>query len=169
MSAANNSYVYGSAVRKPSYEPDYVDEPRRSPRPQKRPVSRNVRRNRRRAKSVGAGYMLFLLTTAMIVLLVCVSYIKVQVGVAGEKEKIGDLQKELSAMQDENDTRYNAIMDSVDLEEIKEKASSELGMSAATADQVITYDENGNEYMEQYGTEGFEASGDTSAALSGTN
>ncbi len=49
--------------------------------------------------------------------------------------------------------RYNAIMDSVDLDEIREKAENDLGMSTATADQVITYDENGNEYMEQYGEE----------------
>lgn len=152
MSAAENRYVYGTAVRKPVYEPDYIDEPRRAPKARK-PVSRKVRKNRRRAGRVGAGYMLFLLGTAMIVLLVCVSYIKVQVGVAGQKEKIGDLQSELTTIQDENDMRYNAIMDSVDLDEIREKAENDLGMSTATADQVITYDENGNEYMEQYGEE----------------
>ncbi len=152
MSAAKNRYIYGTAVRKPAYEPDYLDEPRRRPKAGK-PVSRKVQRNRRKAKRVGAGYMLFLLATAVVVLLVCVSYIKVQVGVAGQKEKIGDLQSELTAIQDENDTRYNAIMDSVDLDEIREKAQSELGMSTATADQVITYDGNGNEYTEQYGEE----------------
>ena len=163
MSTARNNYIYGSAVRKPVYEPEH--EERRAPRRQSRPVSRRVRRNRRRARSVGAGYTLFLLATAMVVLLVCVSYIKVQVGVAGEKEKIGDLQKELTTIQDENDTRYNALMDSIDFEEIRQRASEDLGMEAATADQIVNYDENGNEYMEQYGTDGMEASSDGSGAV----
>ncbi len=160
---SRNEYIYGSAVRQPSYEPDYYDyydEPRRRPAQRTRkPVSRRTSRNRRKAKRVGASYTLFLLATAMVVLLICVSYIKVQVGVAGQKEKVGDLQTQLSTMQDENDTRYNAIMDSVDLEEIREKASEDLGMSAATADQVINYEENGNEYMEQYGNEKEASSG----------
>ena len=102
-------------------------------------------------------------------LLICVSYIKVQVGVAGQKEKIGDLQTELTTMQDENDTHYNAIMDSVDLEEIRERAENELGMSPATADQVINYNEKNNEYMEQYGSEGKEASQGKESVASGNN
>lgn len=172
MSAVRNQYIYGSAVRQPSYEPDYYDEPIRRRPPQQRrprPAARRVQRNRRKAKSVGAGYTLFLLGTAVIVLLICVSYIKVQVGVAGQKEKIGDLQTELTTMQDENDTHYNAIMDSVDLEEIRERAETELGMSPATADQVINYNEKNNEYMEQYGSEGKEASQEKEAVASGNN
>ena len=145
MSAVRNQYIYGSAVRQPSYEPDYYDEPIRRRPPQQRrprPANRRVQRNRRKAKSVGAGYTLFLLGTAVIVLLICVSYIKVQVGVAGQKEKIGDLQTELTTMQDENDTHYNAIMDSVDMDQIKDRASNELGMGAASADQVISVSGN---------------------------
>ena len=92
-----------------------------------------------------------------------------QVGVAGQKEKLGDLQTQLTTMQDENDTRYNAIMDSVDLEDIRERATEDLGMSAATADQVINYKESGNEYMEQYGTDGMEASQGGDSISSGQN
>ena len=54
-------------------------------------------------------------------------------------------------MQDENETHYNAIMDSVDLEEIKERATKDLGMNAASADQVSSVDSGTDEYMEQYG------------------
>ena len=146
MSAQRNSYIYGTAVRKPEYT-SYGREPAR-----RRPAAGQARRSRRRSRrNTGAGYTLFLLAAAMVILLVCVSYIKAQVGVAGEKEKIGDLQSTLTSMQDENETHYNAIMDSVDLEEIKERATKDLRMNAASADQVISVDSGTDEYMEQYG------------------
>ncbi len=184
---SRQSYIYGTAVRKPVYEPERR-EPRRRPSRQahpdrqrrttdhrrtadkrraadrrarqtrqayaSKPVHRQAPRGRRKTKGVSAGYALFLLAAAMIVLLVCVSYIKVQVGVAGQKEKIGDLKTELSSMQDENDTHYNAIMDSVDMDQIKNRATNELGMGAASADQVISVDGYDNEYIEQYASDG---------------
>lgn len=159
MGAQRNAYIYGTAVRKPEYTP-YRREQVRS----RRPAGRQVRRHRRKAGRVGAGYTLFLLAAAMIILLVCVSYIKMQVGVAGEKEKIGDLQSTLTTMKDENETHYNAIMDSVDLDEIKERAANDLGMSSADTDQVVAVESGGDEYMQQYGESANASGSDTIAS-----
>lgn len=146
MGMYRTEYIYGSAARQPEYMPR-----RREPVRTRKPATRRAKHARRRGRKAGAGYTLFLLAAAMIFLLVCVSYIKMQVGVAGEKEKIGDLQNTLTTMQDENETHYNAIMDSVDLDEIKDRASKDLGMSTADADQIVRVENGSDEYMEQYG------------------
>lgn len=159
MGAQRNAYIYGTAVRKPEYTPYRNEQARR-----RRPANRQVRRHRRKAGRVGAGYTLFLLAAAMIILLVCVSYIKMQVGVAGEKEKIGDLQSTLSTMEDENETHYNAIMDSVDVDKIKERAANDLGMTSANADQVIDVESGDDEYMAQYGDSADASGSDTIAS-----
>ena len=65
MSAQRNSYIYGTAVRKPEYT-SYGREPAR-----RRPAAGQARRSRRRSRrNTGAGYTLFLLAAAMVILLV---------------------------------------------------------------------------------------------------
>ena len=53
-------------------------------------------------------------------------------------------------MKEENTTRYNSIVDSVNLEGVREKAINELGMVYATSDQVITYQNPVSDYIKQY-------------------
>ena len=60
------------------------------------------------------------------------------------------LQEELADLREENDTRYNAVMDSVNIEEIKEKAQKDLGMVYATPDQVVEYESPSADYVKQY-------------------
>ena len=49
-----------------------------------------------------------------------------------------------------NDETYTKIMSSVDLEEIKRIAVSELGMKYAKEGQVVQYTGEGNDYVRQY-------------------
>ena len=50
-------------------------------------------------------------------------------------------------MKEQNNTKYNSVMDSVNLDEIREKAMNELGMVYATSDQVIEYDRPSGDYV----------------------
>ena len=60
------------------------------------------------------------------------------------------MQEELADMKEENTTKYNTIMDSVNLEEVRDKAINELGMVYADKDQIVEYDNPNGDYVKQY-------------------
>ncbi|MGN1165046.1 MAG: hypothetical protein ACI4S2_01285 [Lachnospiraceae bacterium] len=137
-------YVYGNAVPKPANEPK-----KRVSKPQKK-VSHQVKRNRRKALRVNQGYVVFLGIAAILALVVCVNYIQLQSKLTSRSKNITAMQKELADMKEENNTRYNAVMDSVNLDEIREKAQKELGMVYASSDQVVEYQSPSSDYVKQY-------------------
>ena len=53
-------------------------------------------------------------------------------------------------MKEENNTRYNSVMDAVNLDEIREVAQGTLGMAYASTDQVIEYNSPSADYVKQY-------------------
>lgn len=127
------SYVYGSAVRK---------EKPVSPQPvkkQKKKVSQRVRKNRRQALHMNRGYVMFLAAASVAVLFACVQYLRLQAEVTSRSENIIALQYELESMREANTTKYNAVMNFMNLEEIRDKAMNELGMVYADTGQVIKY------------------------------
>ena len=73
-------YVYGNVV--PKQEP--VQEPRRQAheRP-RRKESPQVQRNRRRAMGMNPGYVVFLSIAAVLCLVICVNYVKMQSRLTG--------------------------------------------------------------------------------------
>ena len=144
---SRSAYVYGNAVPKPSYEPERRQE--RSPSEPKRRTSRQVRQNRRKARGMNRAYMIFLTCAAVMTLIVCVNYIRLQSSITDRTENITRLQEELAQLKETNNTKYNSIMDSVNLEEISKKAQEELGMVPASADDIITYDSPATDYVDQ--------------------
>ncbi len=58
--------------------------------------------------------------------------------------------KKLEDAKEENTTRYNVVMDSVNLEEVRDRAINDLGMGYATSDQIIEYQNPVNDYVKQY-------------------
>ena len=140
---SGQAYVYGNTVPKPVQEPE-----RRRRRTQK--VSRQVRNNQKRALRVSAGYVVFLTVAALLALVVCVGYVRLQAKITDTSKNLTAMQEELANLREENDTRYNTVMDSVNVEEIKEKAQKELGMVYATPDQVVEYESPSADYVKQY-------------------
>lgn len=140
------AYVYGNVVTKPAYEPRRrEEEPRRQ-----RKVSRQVRKNRKQALHMSAGYVMFLAIAAVLALFVCVNYVNMQSKLTKRSKNITALQEELADLKEENTTRYNSVMDSVNLEEVREKAQGTLGMVYASADQVVEYTSPSADYVKQY-------------------
>lgn len=145
-SGPRQMYVYGSAVPKPVYEPE-----RREARPRRRrKVSSQVKRNRRQAMGINKGYVVFLAFAAVLMLVVCVNYVQLRSELTSRSKHITALQERLVALGEENTTKYNSIMDAVNLEEIREKALNELGMVYASDSQVIEYDNPTGDYIKQY-------------------
>ena len=140
-------YVYGNVVTKPAYEPRRHEK---SPeRPEKR-TSRQVRRNRRQALRMSSAYVVFLTVAALMALIVCVNYVQLQSRITSRSKNITAMQEELADMKEENNTKYNAIMDSVNLDEIRDKAQTGLGMVYASPEQVVEYDNPATDYVKQY-------------------
>lgn len=99
---------------------------------------------------MNSGYVVFLGMAAVLCLVICVNYVKTQSRLTSYSKNITALQEELANLKEENNTKYNAVMDSVNLEEIREKAQKELGMVYASPEQIVEYDRPSTDYVRQY-------------------
>ena len=142
---SRQAYVYGNVVTKPAYEPKrQYEEPKRVKR-----TSSQVRKNRKKALHMSPGYVMFLTVAAVIALVVCINYVQLQARITSSSKNITVMQEELAALREENNTRYNAVMDTVNLEEVRKKADK-LGMVYATAEQIMTYESPSSDSVKQY-------------------
>ena len=139
------SYVYGNVVRQPAYEPE-----RRAQEPKKKRTSRQVKNTRRQALRMNRGYVVFMAVAAIAMLLVCIKYVNLQSANMSHAKKISAMEEELATLKEENTTRYNAIVDSVNLDEVRKKAKKDLGMVDASDSQVVEYKKPSLDYVKQY-------------------
>lgn len=135
-------YVYGNAAPKPEYEQKTEETVKRS--------TRESRQRQRRALYVNKGYVIFLAVAAALALIVCVNYVQLQSKITSRTQNIASMQAELADLREENNTRYNEVMDSVNLETVREKALKDLGMVYADKDQIVEYDNPAGDYIKQY-------------------
>ena len=89
-------------------------------------------------------------TAAILMLVVCVQYVQLRAELTNRSKNITALQEELANLNEANTTKYNAVMDSVNLEEVREKAMDDLGMVYANENQVVEYDNPDGDYIKQY-------------------
>ena len=141
-------YIYGNTVRQAEVMPQRKEEPRKEHK--KKKLDRQILKNRRKAMRMNPAYVMFLSIAAVAALAVCVWYLQVRAELTSRTEHITELQQELADAKEENTTRYNVVMDSVNLEEVRDRAINDLGMGYATSDQIIEYQNPVNDYVKQY-------------------
>ncbi len=139
-------YVDGSAARQ--LRPRQEEQPRHRQAPQMQRMP--LRRRAVKAAPMNMGYMAVMAAAVLIVCGVLMSYVKMQSDITNHINTISDLESKLNEMKLANDETYTKIMSSVDLEEIKRIAVSELGMKYAKEGQVVQYTGEGNDYVRQY-------------------
>lgn len=139
------AYIYGNVVPKQDFRSRKYYE---KERPEKR-VSRQVRKNRDKALHMSSGYVMFLAVAAVLALVICVNYIQLQSRLTSTSKNITHMQQELVRLREENNTKYNAVMDSINLEEIRERAEK-MGMVYADENQVVEYKSPSTDYVKQY-------------------
>lgn len=138
------AYVYGNAVpQKKERLPVTVKE-------RKRKVSAQVRRNRNRAFGISPAYMAFFVLATLITVAVCVQYLHLKTELLNRSDNITMLQEQLSELTEQNDTAYNAAVDSTNLEEVRNRAMNELGMVYPSESNVIKYSSPSDDYVRQY-------------------
>lgn len=125
------SYVHGNVVHKDSV---VVQSPVKH-----KEVSQRVQANRSKAMHMSKGYVAFLAIAAIVVLFVCMRYLQLQSEISSRANHITALQQELADTKEANTTRYNVIMNSMNLEQIRDIAINEFGMVYAEEDQIIKY------------------------------
>jgi cell division protein FtsL len=133
-------YIEGSAVRKNTR---YADVSQRE--------FRQIKNNYKvKPVPMNKGYILVMAVSIVLVCIVLMGYVKLQSEMTNHISNISSLESELNEKKLANDETYTKIMSSVDLEEIKRIAVSELGMKYAKEGQVIEYEGEGNDYVRQY-------------------
>lgn len=146
-----NGYVHGTAAPKlePAYEPE-----RRPKRKPKKPggvrSNHRIRRNQEKALYMDLPYVIMLTMASLCTLYLCVNYLHLQSSITGRMHSIERMEADLEKRRSENDALETAINTSIDLNEIYEIATKELGMVYAKKNQVLIFDKSESEYVRQY-------------------
>lgn len=139
-------YVYGNVATQTEISPDYHEQ---SPERPKKKVSSQVRRNRKLALHMNSAYVIFLAVAAVMALVVCVNYVELQSRITNRSKSVTAMQEELANLREENNAKYNAVMDSVNLDEIRDRAQNQLGMVYASPEQIVEYENPATDYVRQ--------------------
>lgn len=110
-------------------------------------LSKETRHNREKAKFMNIGYVLFLVSGLFLCAMVLTNYIQSQAELTAKISEISQLEKELNTIKRSNDEEMERLESSTDLEEIKRRAITELGMVYANENQVIIYQSPDQDYM----------------------
>jgi len=135
-------YVQGSAVKKTDIRRQ-VEEP-------KKQLSHTTRKNRDRAHHMNLAYVFFLSIAMAVTGAALIGYIQLQSGITTSVKKIASLESQLNTIRTENDETLGRIEASVDLEEIRRIAITELGMTYAGEGQIVEIPVEGSDYVRQY-------------------
>lgn len=137
--------VEGNTVRRE----EYIERKKRQ-QERERLSNSALRRNREKALQISIPYLLMLAAATVAVVMICVSYLKVQSSITAHQTSIGRLESQLSTLKTNNSAIENRINAYVDLDYIFKVATEELGMTYASDNQVIYYDKSESEYVRQY-------------------
>lgn len=144
MTRLTGTYVYGSAA------PEWGTEPlhRHNEEIRRRRQQAPKRKPKRKIDKVAV----FLVgVTFAAVLLVGIFYIRLQFQATYMSKSVVKLQREVVEMEKTVSTAKMELENSVDLEEIYNKATGELGMKAAKKDQILTYESRKSTQVRQHG------------------
>ena len=138
-------YVYGSAAAQREYERE-AEKQRRNERADKRQINR-IRRDEDRMRRIFSAYVIGLV---LILMTAGIVDLQIRSKVKEKTDHIDAMRQELSEKVEENTTKYNVIIDSINLDEVRDKAINDLGMKNAGKDQIMEYDETDGGYIKQY-------------------
>lgn len=143
-------YIDGNTVRK--LEPQRVWEEEPEEEPKKKPAQppkhhHEIRKNRDKARYMNAGYVLFLAIALCAAAFILVNYVQLQAQLTTLTKTVAASESKLNRMKVSNDEEYNRILSSINLDEIKRIAITELGMVYAQEGQIVEYENESGDYM----------------------
>lgn len=146
-SLSGQAYVYDNIARQPEVPP--VQVPVGEPEYRQK-TSRQVLKNRRRALSMNTAYVVFLACAAILAVIICFMYLRLQSETVSRSENITALQRELEELTEKNDAAYQAASDSINLNTVRDRALNELGMVYASQGRVVSYKNPTTDCVKKY-------------------
>lgn len=143
-------YDDGNTVRKIPRVREEVRKTRKVSPKKRRPASAKSSRKKDKPLQMGKLYVMFLTVAAAMVVFSSVSFLQLKVIITNQSKAITSLKTELNTLQSENDALYDKTMNSVDIDDIKEYAMTNLGMTYAGKEQIVEYTLPGDSYFRQY-------------------
>lgn len=147
------AYVNGTAVRHAEVGEGlerHLDQvsgrvPRRELEKQKQ-----QKQEMKRLRYRNAVYVLFLTVAFAVTSVMLISYIRMESSITQSVKQVAALQSQLNNLKTENDEMKNRIDSSINLEEIRRIAITELGMTYAGQGQIVEIPDDGSDYVRQY-------------------
>jgi len=140
-------YLYGNVVPLPDYHPEIEPQAPLPQEPSKGRLDPQIKRNRRRAQSVSTGYSIYLLVVSVVVVAVCIFYLQLQSENMRRAGEVNRLRIHLTELTEQNNTAYQSISRSIDMDEIRMRAMEEFGMVGVTPERVIEYENPSHGYV----------------------
>lgn len=148
----NRAYVEGNTVRRLEAVPERMPREReeKEQREKERKANRAARINRQRAMQMGPGYVLFLTMAVIMTVGVCLLYVQLQSDIAERTKNTAVLESKILDLKTDNDAAIRRLETSINMDEVRNKALNEMGMSYPTQDQIVYYNVDNEDYMNQY-------------------
>ena len=108
------------------------------------------RRELKRLRYRNAAYVLFLTVAFAVTSVMLIGYIRLESSITQSVKQVAALQSQLNNLKTENDEMKNRIDSSINLEEIRRIAITELGMTYAGQGQIVEIPDDGSDYVRQY-------------------
>lgn len=139
-------YVEGNTARKLNAAPERIQRPER----EERKVNEKISRNTRRAKAFDLKYTMTLVTATVFLFVSCVNMLTLQADIAGQRRQIAMLESSLNELTDTNNETSKRLESSVNLPEVLEIATKELGMVYPKSGQIVSYKASNPDYVKQF-------------------
>ena len=104
----------------------------------------------KRLRYRNVAYVLFLTVAFAVTSVMLIGYIRMESSITQSVKQVAALQSQLNNLKTENDEMKNRIDSSINLEEIRRIAITELGMTYAGQGQIVEIPDDGSDYVRQY-------------------
>ncbi len=99
---------------------------------------------------ISFGYYLFFFAALALTAFVCIGYVRIHSDITASQKRVASLESTLSQLKLKNDEEYERIQGSVDMEEIKRIAMTDLNMKYPDEKQVVHIRLEDDDYVRQY-------------------
>ena len=153
----HGTYIDGNTVRRyeaapkppPEKDPRQEQEERKA-RERKRLAKQAAKASQQRAMRMSPGYILFLSAAMVLTVAVCAVLLKMQADSRNHMDQIAALENQILELKTKNDAARNKIERSINLKQVRDIAINQMGMRYPTQDQIIYFEVDEDDYMNQY-------------------
>lgn len=140
-------YIDGNTARRLNEQPQIPKRTKKNiqEQPKQAPV-----RHKKRVSAFDLKYTLFLVVSVGITLGTCFMYLHSNSALSDAKQNVTALQTQLQTLQEQNTSLKGSLNPSIDLDQIYQIATGELGMVYADESQIIYYNSSNDDYVRQY-------------------